>query len=50
MVPLLVPNCRPLGSVSLIAHEVIKPGPANCGANGKSELAVLFDNSRSLGL
>ena len=50
MVPLLVPNCRPLGSVSLIAHEIIKPGPTSCGANGKSELAVLFDKSKSVGL
>ena len=40
----------PLGRVALISHVSISPAPDNCGSNGKSTLAVLFINCKSLGL
>ena len=49
-VPLLAPNDTPLGKVVLISHVKISPGPDNCGINGKSKLAVLFINCKSLEL
>ena len=38
IVPLLVPNDKPLGSAGEIAQEVIAPEPVNVGLNGKSVL------------
>ena len=39
MVPLLVPNVKPLGSAGLMAHEVMAPEPVRVGVSGKSLLA-----------
>ena len=39
MVPLLVPNERPLGSAGLMAQEVMAPEPVRVGVSGKSVLA-----------
>ena len=39
IVPLLVPKDSPLGSVELIAHEVIVPGPVKVAFSGKLLLA-----------
>ena len=49
-VPLLVPNEIPLGRVVLIYHVSISPAPDKTGTNGKSKLAVLFINCKSIGL
>ena len=38
IVPLLVPNVRPLGSAGLMAQEVIAPAPDSVAFNGKSVL------------
>ena len=38
IVPLLVPNVRPLGRAGLMAHEVIVPEPDSVALNGKSVL------------
>ena len=38
IVPLLVPNERPLGKAELIAHEVMVPEPDTVAFNGKSLL------------
>ena len=42
IVPLLVPNERPLGSAGLRAHEVMAPGPVKVALNGKSVLDCPF--------
>ena len=42
IVPLLVPNERPLGSAGLMAHEVIVPVPASVALSGKSVLDCPF--------
>ena len=39
IVPLLVPNERPLGKAELIAHEVMVPDPETVAFSGKSLLA-----------
>ena len=49
-VPLFAPNDTPFGKVALISHVSISPAPDNCGSNGRSTLAVLFINCKSLGL
>ena len=38
IVPLLVPNVKPLGSAGLIAHEVIAPEPVSVAFSGRSLL------------
>ena len=38
IVPLLVPNDKPLGRVGEIAHEVIAPEPVSVAFSGKSLL------------
>ena len=38
IVPLLVPNVKPLGKAGLIAHEVITPDPVTVAFSGKSVL------------
>ncbi len=38
IVPLLVPNVKPLGSAGLIAQEVIAPEPVMVAFNGRSLL------------
>ena len=38
IVPLLVPNDKPLGRAGEIAHEVIAPEPVNVAFSGKSLL------------
>ena len=38
IVPLLVPNDRPLGRVGLIAQEVIAPEPVSVAFSGRSLL------------
>ena len=42
IVPLLVPNERPLGSAGLMAQEVIVPGPVSVALSGKSVLDCPF--------
>ena len=38
MVPLLVPNVKPLGSAGQISHEVIAPEPVSTAFSGRSLL------------
>ena len=38
IVPLLVPNVKPLGSAGEIAHEVITPDPVSVEFSGRSLL------------
>ena len=38
MVPLLVPNVKPLGRAGLMAHEIMAPEPARVAFSGKSLL------------
>ena len=38
IVPLLVPNVKPLGSAGLIAHDVIAPEPVSVAFSGRSLL------------
>ena len=40
IVPLLVPNERPLGSAGLMAHEVIVPEPVSVALSGKFEVVI----------
>ena len=49
MVPLLVPNDKPLGSAGEIAHEVIVPEPVSVALSGKSLEEVLMVSTRALG-
>ena len=42
IVPLLVPNDKPLGSAGEIAHEVIAPEPVRVAFSGKSLLWLLI--------
>ena len=49
IVPLLVPNDKPLGSAGEIAHEVIAPEPVIVAFNGKSLLWLLIVSVRFSG-
>ena len=49
IVPLLVPNDRPLGSAGEIAHEVIVPEPVSVALSGKSLEEVLMVSTSVLG-
>ena len=49
IVPLLVPNDRPLGSAGLIAHDVIAPEPVTVAFSGKSLLWLLMVSVRFSG-
>ena len=50
IVPLLVPNERPLGSAGLMAQEVIVPGPVSVAFSGKSVLDWPFVSVKFSGL
>ena len=49
IVPLLVPNDKPLGSAGEIAHEVIVPEPVSVALSGKSLEEVLMVSTSVLG-
>ena len=49
IVPLLVPNVKPLGRAGLMAQDVIVPEPVMVGESGRSLLAVLLVMSKSFG-
>ena len=49
IVPLLVPNDKPLGRAGEIAHEVIVPEPVSVASSGKSVEEVLMVSTKVLG-
>ena len=49
IVPLLVPNVKPLGSAGEIAHEVIAPEPVSVALSGKSLLWLPLVNTSVFG-
>ena len=49
IVPLLVPNDKPLGSAGLISHEVIAPEPVSVAFSGRSLLWLLIVSVRFSG-
>ena len=49
IVPLLVPNVKPLGSAGLIAQEVIAPEPVSVAFSGRSLLVRFLVNVKSSG-